>query len=91
MPSPGYSIAAFRLRMLGDGFTQGRSVASNQSPRCQSSMGITVRAAPSLRLGVEELGQFAHGHAVAHGQSAEVAHERLVGGIEQRTLPRARR
>ena len=45
-PMPGYSVAATRLRMLGDGFTQARPVSSNHSSRRQFFIGTTVRSAP---------------------------------------------
>src|SRR5205807_2258576 len=40
--TPGYSAAWVTLRKFGDGFTHSSPVESNQSPRCQPSIGTTV-------------------------------------------------
>ena len=47
---PGYSNAAFKLRMFGEGFTQVSPVESNQSPRCQLLIFTTCRSAPQSPL-----------------------------------------
>src|SRR5580693_4732492 len=43
--TPVYSPASVILRKFGDGFTQASPVESNQSPRCQPSIGTTVNFA----------------------------------------------
>ena len=77
-PMPGYSVAATRLRMFGDGLTHGRPVSSNQSSRRQFFIGTTVRSAPILLLAVEQPRQLADRQAVAdrHRQVADEADRR---------------
>src|SRR5215813_14455013 len=45
IPTPGYKVAAVRLRRFGDGLIHSRSVESNQSPRIQPSKGTTFSRA----------------------------------------------
>src|SRR5580698_8013030 len=47
--TPGYRAASITLRKFGDGFTHTRPVESNQSPRCQPSIGTTVSFALIFR------------------------------------------
>ena len=45
-PIPGYSAAAFMLRIFGDGLIHGSVVSSNHSSRRQFLIATTVRSAP---------------------------------------------
>src|SRR5271169_1603482 len=47
--TPGYNAASVTLLKFGDGFTHTSPVESNQSPRCQPSIGTTVSLALMFR------------------------------------------
>ena len=57
--------------MLGDGFTHVWFVSSNHIDRCQPSILMTVKSELAVEGIVEQLRQFADGHAVGHGLCVE--------------------
>ena len=48
-PMPGYSVAASRFRMFGEGAIHGSASSSNHAARRQPFIGMTVKSAPTPR------------------------------------------
>src|SRR4029077_1964149 len=67
--TPGYSEASYTLLKFGDGFTHTSPVESNQSPRCQPSIGTTISLALIFR---SALNIFASSPIVMPGRTGTV-------------------